>query len=789
MDERELRVARAVAEFQDLRASESYVDVEEFCGRYADIAPELREQLLALVEIEQMTSPDGQPGTATPSEPLPERLSGHKILSEIGAGGMGRVLLAYDEDLGRNVAIKTLKERYRDNPQLRDRFMKEARALGKLSHPNIVHIYRFGHPDEPPHFVMEYLDGASLNEAARALSIEQKVELMIKVVRAVQFLHDHQLLHRDLKPGNILVGTDLAPKLLDFGLALQVDDLGRRITKAGEIMGTPDYFSPEHARSEAPLDVRSDVFSLGIIFYELLTGTLPFRAEPVPAQIEEICKKDPVLPRRLNASIPGELQNICLKALEKKPADRYQSAREMAEDLERYLAGEPVLAAPKAYASIMAGKMEQHLRELEGWRQDRILSDHEFDVLRKGYTRLTEPEDAWILQLRRLSTAQVSLYVGGWLLVVGAALLFLFEFRELRGILPVAIACAATVPTALYGLHLWKNGRKRIAVAFLLAFCLLLPITLLVAMVDYKILTTLTQGNPQLEVFRDVPEGYNRPTNAQLWWALLLSLPAYVWLRRRTGSSVFSLCFAVMSALLVPVTLARMGALDWTLGRFGLHLIPYAVFFLAVAFIIERNGLPDDSRYFYPVAVILSLAALSGVAAYHQPYQQWLERVAPWTRGQAEYLFIVNAAIYAALQAICGRFPSSQMRTVSKTFRFLVPGHVLTPMLLLGIWATERWEQVPGSSGRHLEARAFEILLPLVAAAFVYASVPRQMKNYFVTGLLFLAVGIIRLQRNLFYERSEWPLLLLATGILLMLAASRYTPIKVMLMRLWRRKA
>src|SRR4030095_319956 len=414
------------------------IDADEYCRGYPELDPELRAQLRALDEIDMALMPSEAPrATLTPE--LPERLSGYKILGEIGSGGMGRVLLAFDERLGRKVAVKTLSPRYAGNPKLRERFMREARALAQLDHPNIVRIYNLGDADEEPHFVMARIEGAPLTEAARRLALTQKIDLMLKVVLTVDFLHQRRMIHRDLKPGNILVGPDLEPKVLDFGLAAQVDDLGERLTQAGEIMGTPDYFSPEQARAAAPLDARSDIFSLGAILYELITGAPPFRGERARDQIRSICEHDPAPPRRINHAIPGELQNICLKALEKDPAQRYQSAREMADDLARLLAGEPVLALPSSYARMIAGKGEQHVRDLDGWRQDRVLSEQEFDSFRKLYDRLIDREDAWIMEVRRLSLSQVSLYLGGWLLVAGAALMALFRYLGLSGAAPVVV--------------------------------------------------------------------------------------------------------------------------------------------------------------------------------------------------------------------------------------------------------------------------------------------------------------------------------------------------------------
>jgi serine/threonine protein kinase len=792
---KEQALQEALSDFVDLEAKQEQVDVEMFCRKYPELQDELRPLLEALVAIDvdpkQPTVDSGNKSGSLESSSLPERMSGYKILSEIGAGGMGRVLLAYDEGLRRKVAIKTLKAEFDGNKPLTARFMQEARALAQLGHPNIVSIYSLGKADEPPHFVMEYVEGTTLLEAARALTIEQKTELIQKVSLAVDFLHQHGILHRDLKPANILVGADLEPRLLDFGLARQVDARDGRLTLAGELMGTPDYFSPEHARSGDSPDVRSDVFSLGTILYEMLTGTLPFRGETLGELMRNIREGDPPLPRRLNADLPGDLQNICLKALEKNPADRYGTAREMADDLERFLAGEKVLAAPTAYAHLMSGKIEQHLRELESWRRDEILSDYEWDSLRKNYGRLIEPDDAWILEARRLSVPQVNLYLGAWILILGAALLFLFRFVHLHGTTSVLVAAAACAITARRGALLWKLGQLRVAMAYLLAFCFLLPILFLIAMGEYGLWGSPAQ-NKDWELLWDLAEPFRNTTNAQLWWSIVLSLPAYLWLRRFTRSSVFSLVFVVMSLLLCHVTLLPFGLLSHfpdDPGWYYLRLIPVGLLFFTGAFIIERKGFPTDSRYFYPIAVIATLAALSGLAGFHEPYAKWLERLFPWTRGQIEYLFIINAGIYFVLQTVCGRFPSSQMRGVAKSFRFFIPGHVMTTVFFLGLEATHRWHKDLGNLQFKREARIFEVLLPVLACGFVYGGIPKQMKNYFVSGMVFLAIGIIRLQQDVFDQEARWPVILLILGLLLMLYAARYSAVKMYIARLVRRRS
>jgi hypothetical protein len=785
--DREAVVAAALAEFLDRASREEFVDVEAFCRDYPALEEDLRPLLEELTELDEPNPSKAEPGN-NQEDPLPERLSGHKILREIGAGGMGRVLLAQDEGLNRKIAIKILSARLRQEALIRTRFMQEARALAQISHPNIVAIYSLGATEEIPHFVMEYVDGVDLFAATRALTIEQRAALMRKVVLGVEVLHQHHILHRDLKPANILVGADLQPKLLDFGLARRAES-SDHLTLFGEMVGTPSYFSPEQTTGEQDLDARSDIFSLGTILYEVLTGILPFPVQPFTRQMESIRKEDPELPRRINSDIPGDLQDICLKAMEKRPENRYRSAREMAGDLERFLAGEKVHANPTTYGSVVAAKIQEHLGEIEGWRHDKVLSDAEYEGFRKQYGRLIEREDAWILQARRLTFPQVSLYLGAWILIAGAALLFLFHFVRLSGTPRVLVATSVMFLTCWEGLVLWRRNQLRNGIAHLLAVCLLVPITLLVAMGEYHI-RAIPAANPDWELLHSISGSFKEITNVQLWWAIALSMPVYVWLRRYTRSSVFSLVASAMGLMLCTVTLARMGLIDWLNhdhSKLYFRLIPIVILFLTCGYVLERLNFPSDSRYFYPVAVALTFVAMSGLASDYEPFQNLLKRALPWTRGDIEYLFMLNAGLYFLLQMVLGRFALSQLRAVAKAYRFVIPGHILTSLLSLGIRASDRWNSSATDLSLKHEARAFEILLPLIACVFIYASIPKQMKNYLVTGTLFLGVGIVRLQQDIFQDQARWSILLLILGLLLMLAATRYSTIKMGFTRLLRR--
>ena len=762
-EDREKQLAEALADLLDRSASRGALPRGDSGALCSELAPELD----ALAEIDRVLEPAGA---------LPERLSGHRIIEEIGCGGMGRVFLAVDDALGRKVAIKTLAGRYAEEKALQARFMAEARAMARLNHPHIARIYSLGPSGESPHFVMEYVEGSPLTKAGLRLTFEQRAELILKVALAVHFLHGQGILHRDLKPANILVGPDLEPKLLDFGLALDVGEHDR-LSRAGEIVGTPEYLSPEQAAGAASTDARSDVFSLGAVLYELLTGEPPFRGDGLQGLLRSIREDEPVLPRRRAPGIPRDLQNICLKAMEKDPAHRYASAGEFASDLRRFLAREAVLAEPGAYRRLIAEKVAQHLGDLENWRHDQVVSDFEYDGIRKRYERLLDREDAWIMEARRLTTPQVTLYLGAWILAVGTAFLTFFRYPTLSGAPAVLTAWAAAVPVGWIGVRNWRREYYRVSVAYLLAFCMLAPLAVLVTLEEAHLFAGLTLGQARLELSHRLQLA-KEATNAQFWWAILTGVPVCAWLRRFTRAPVFSLGLAVALAMLSLATLLRMGMIGWLEddpGRFYFHLIPCAVLFTAAGFALERRGLRDDSRYFYPFGVAFTWAALSGVAAFHEPYASWLKRAAPWTRGQVEYLFIVNAGIYFVLDRLCDRTPSAQVRVVGKSFRFVIPGHVMTSLLLLGL-----------SARTPREAHLLEWLLPAAACVFVFASIPRQMKNFFVTGLLFFAIGVFRLQQEVFRDHAVWPLILLVTGITLMVAAANYAPLKVGIARFWK---
>jgi tetratricopeptide (TPR) repeat protein len=300
----------------------------------------------------------GATSSVETAQTLPASIGRYRILRLLGAGGMGIVYEAEQESPRRTVALKVVKPGFA-NPELRHRFEQEFAALGRLHHSGIAQIYEAGAADAgwdlQPYFAMELVRGRPLLEYAGAhLNTRQRLELMLKICEAVDHAHRHGIIHRDLKPGNILVEETGQPKILDFGVARATDSDARatRQTDVGQIVGTLAYMSPEQALGDPlELDVRSDVYALGVICYELLAGRLPYDVgKKLHEAVLTIRERDPAPLGSIDRIYRGDVETIVAKALEKDKERRYASAAELAADIRRYLADEPILARPASTA-------------------------------------------------------------------------------------------------------------------------------------------------------------------------------------------------------------------------------------------------------------------------------------------------------------------------------------------------------------------------------------------------------------------------------------------------------
>ncbi len=289
----------------------------------------------------------------------------YELGETLGRGGMAEVFEGRDQRLNRRVAVKVLRPDLAVDPSFQGRFRREAQSAASLNDPNIVAVYDTGEDVLDgagehvmvPYIVMEYVDGHTLRElmsSGRRLLPERSLEIMSGVLSALDYSHAHGIIHRDIKPGNVMLNRNGDVKVMDFGIARAVADAQATMTQGNAVMGTAQYLSPEQARGEL-VDARSDLYSAGCLFYELLTGRPPFQGESAVSVAYQHVSEQPVAPSLVDPAVPSALDGLVLKSLAKNPADRYQSANEFRADVERAMAGLPVTGTiPTVRATVPA---------------------------------------------------------------------------------------------------------------------------------------------------------------------------------------------------------------------------------------------------------------------------------------------------------------------------------------------------------------------------------------------------------------------------------------------------
>jgi serine/threonine protein kinase len=761
---------------QDFSELEAHLQV---CKNCQTIVAEARENEKLLVEIrtfERTSSEPCEPGNKEISTvDQAQNILGqrYRVIRKIGEGAAGNVFQVADTVLDRLVAVKFLRKKIATN-NAESKQWHEARLMSQLNHPGVAQVYEIGEIEEQRFIVMEWVDGLPLTDAWKDLPLQQRLNIYLNVLNAISAAHARGIIHRDIKPSNILVGSDHKPKVLDFGIALETQYLSG--VKQNVYRGTPAYTAPEQVTAPIQIFPATDVFALGILLYELLTDTLPFPQTDPKKLFEAIKTQHPELPSAIRQKVPISLQNICLKALEKDPQNRYSTARDLADDINRYLRGEKVWSRPSFLSDKIQQEVFYHRQKLKVWRDNDLLTEKEFDRLENIYERVISPPDLSIIEARKLSFSQVCLYFGGWIVVIGSFVLFYKTWENIAPFFRPLPAVAATALMIILGTAMWKRSESRLAVGFLSTANLLVPITLLLTLAQWDLLLpdNYPWGTESISSILKEMESYVIVGNAQLYFSSLCWFAFSLFFLRLTRSSIF-VFFGIISFLawltscyIIAGMIGIVNELDpWAPEIIaGRYLYPGIGFFV-LGVILDRRKLIHFAWPLCMAGLIMIVISLSVIAVSDTTIFGWLLRWKPKFLEDDEsrlLSFTFNGLVYLGLAGVCRSLGTRLQRALASILNWLGPIHVLGTLRILDL------DDVVISESHAL---VYRILLPIASLGFVFGSVARQMKSFFFSGLAGTATAVQRFTAEYMKNYFAWPVSLIIIGIIWMLVSWR----------------
>ena len=715
-----------------------HLPVAALCDDRPDLAPALRLLIDRYLSI--TTSMHEDPLAASHAAPAPAdipRIDGFQVIERIGAGGMGHVFKVRDLTLHRTVAAKVIRP---DRAHVAS-FLQEARALALFSDPRIVRIYEARTDVEPPVLLMELVEGFELLRVGRSLDRRQQARVLLEICEAVQHAHDLGIQHRDLKPSNIMLDAQLRPRILDFGVSS--GDPAK-----GHLVGTPPYMAPEQLDPSRRIDARADVHALGVVLYELLTGSLPQLASPR-------------LPVEIDPSVPEPLQRITLVAMEPDPERRYQSAADMARDLRRYLDGQAVLARPSIYETTLAARVRPHLEDIGEWLSLNLIHRHESERLRSAYASLEAPEDEWILESRSLSFTQITLYLGAFLLISGSLFYFVAArwYGSVEGMLRPLLVLALPFAGLNAVAHLlYRREHKAVAVAFYLAAVVLLPLFLLILFHEMGWLVATPGAASQLF-------GDGAVSNRQLQVTILAACAWCGWLAFRTRTSTLSTVFTVLVMLFAAAVAADFGLRgaveDGRWDHVAALLVPIAALCIGLGYAGERTQFTWFSRPAYLGAaatfiLAMELLALDGRMLHHLGGFS----LAPWQPPNLRYPSLldtvagmtVNGVLFYAAASLLARSGSRHALPAAHFLYIVAPFAVLHPLGYLV------------RTGEY--SARFDWLYAACALGVMLLSERRQRRSFYYAGLLNLGIALILIASHRdWFDRPAWAIAVIVFGL------------------------
>jgi serine/threonine protein kinase len=693
--------------------------VENFVAQLPEtMRREARERIVAGLRVRQLRGKELRPASEHEEE-LPQ-LPGFHIERKLGQGGLGVVYAAHDEKLDRRVVIKVLRRNA--DEKVRRRVLDEARHTAGLSDPAIVTVFSVLDETDPPAIVMEFVEGYSLDRFAAELSYRQKARLLREVARGLCVAHAHGLIHRDLKPDNVIVGPDMRPRILDFGLALSLDEASRQ---GRGFEGTPLYASPEQAKGEA-LSPASDVFSFGSLMFKVLTGKAPFAGDSISQVLEAIVSTAPPFLREAAVGVPEDLQAICLACLAWNPADR-PSAELVALELGRFQVGEPVRLKPRLYGDLLRRAISEQSTQAEAWESQRIISREERDSLKSIHRRLLADEDYWLIDARRITPLQVILSTSRWLTVVATV----FSVWMLRGEHALARPWRWLVPmffamALLLAGQIARRGREHLAAAsFLVGAALAMAPATLALLAEMGWFATVPAH--VLQLFPDF-------TNQQVLAASLVALSVSVFGLRQLNMTGFAWTTATLTTTSYISFLLLFNWLEREPKIQALWCLPLVLMeFVALA--LERAGRVRWTMPFFLIAAIALVGCLDVMAVNGPTLKMLGLPLEQWNyfdeQRQECFSMVLNGLVFLALMLMAERSASLDLRRASKWLEMLAIFHILSALFANALFHREDTLLV-----------RYDVWIHFAAAIFFTVLAPiRSRWRMFVGGLVGCGLG------------------------------------------------
>ncbi len=692
--------------------------------------------------------PDSAPADTDGAVP---EFPGFSIEGELGRGGLGIVYRARDLTLNRPVALKVLSSHQADHEQ-RQAILEEARRTAALGDRCIVTIYGVLEYQGHSAIAMELVDGHELQNVSSVLEPRQIAKIISEVAGAVSSAHKAGILHRDIKPQNIVVTPTHEVRILDFGLSIEVDS-----TDIEEgFSGTIAYAAPERLRGE-PANTATDIFSLGVLFHEALTGRHPFAKLGKPPTTSSILAGEPSLPREHRPEIPEDLERICLACLSFRPEDRPDAA-EVHYALTSFLAGRPVQMKASVVKNHLLNRIEEHVGEVGKWKALGMVADQEHDQLRWQYRRILEGDDLWPTETHKLRVGELGIYVSIWAIICSAFLAAGLYREDVGSPLRWLIPSVITLILAASGAITKKRSMNRITPLFIGGAILSLMPTLISVFTEWLWIPESTTSSDWLHG--------SGVANKSISFASLLSLIASVVRLNITGVSFFAWLSAVLFVTTQMSLLLMMGFMNWSDGAQACGVLSTSVAWL-IGTGFEWQQRPRFARPFHWVGaagIILGLYLLASV-----PMLQWFGFGTLWLSHEAVWgwSMAIAGGVMLAIGIVLERSVRLERRRIAKYFEWICPIFLLGGLYSAALSETPI-NRVEGTAGTWLAVGPFI----LGVAIFIGLTARRWRSRFMIAGMAGVALSLHLLQEHELVSKKG--LLVSATTLGVLLTAFFY---------------